>query len=179
MENHPDIERLLNNKEDADIAAHIDECAVCSQIAMDAELLSLTIGDLRKPFEVSDLREKEIKEGIAAQATEIRKTLFKTNTFVKTTAAAAVLLIASGFWFFKMDRSLEPHNDVAKTLTKSLAQDFNGDGQVNVIDSYLLAQSLKRGDTLEDRFDLNKDGQVSEADLALLRKNVVSVGGQK
>jgi hypothetical protein len=57
--------------------------------------------------------------------------------------------------------------------------DLNGDGQIDVLDSYQFARRLQHGDKLEPSLDLNGDGVVDAKDLEILTARVVQLGKQK
>ena len=86
--------------------------------------------------------------------------------------AAALALVAGGSaWWFLAGPAAEP---------EFAQEDLNRDGEVNIVDAYLLAQRIQRNERLSEQWDFNADGAIDQADVAALSRQAVSldVGGQ-
>ena len=56
-----------------------------------------------------------------------------------------------------------------------VGEDFNRDGRVDILDAFGLARQIESGATIEARWDINGDGQVSRADVQAIAVRAVSV----
>ena len=52
-------------------------------------------------------------------------------------------------------------------------EDLNHDGRVDILDAFALARTLKSGDSLDRRLDINGDGVVDERDVATIAAQAV------
>ena len=59
--------------------------------------------------------------------------------------------------------------------TTAMAEDLNGDGQVDMLDAFALARELQQGQTPRPQLDLNGDGVVDERDVQVLANRAVSL----
>jgi hypothetical protein len=84
-------------------------------------------------------------------------------------AAAAIVVAALVMWAPVESRKRDASRQV----------DLNGDGQVDILDSYQLARRLQQGEKLSSSLDLNGDGLVDAKDLEALTARVVQLGRDK
>ena len=164
MNEHPDIEELTAIELTSEVAAHLQSCNVCAQIHADVKLLEMDFKDLVQNANIPESVDEKIGQDISDRSTQIRKSLFRKNLITSLSAVAAVLILS-----FTLFTNIN-------TVKNQLA-DINGDGEVNVIDSMLLAQNIELPDP-DRKYDLNGDGAVNEKDLQMLRNAVVSLDGR-
>ena len=165
MNEHPDIEVLLNKGWSPEVQEHVEQCMICSDILRDSELLELSLGSLQKPVTISSKREQHISQMLMFESLQIRSELFKKKWNSRVFTAAAALLIIAGVFSLSIPK-LVP-----------MAADVNKDGQINVLDSFLLAKSLENQNKLAA--DINGDGVTDFQDLSLLRSQIVELGSPK
>lgn len=84
-------------------------------------------------------------------------------------AAAAIVAAAVVTWF--------PVGSGKRGLSQQA--DLNGDGQVDILDSYQLARRLQQGRKVEPALDLNGDGVVDAKDVEVLTTRIVQLGKEK
>jgi predicted anti-sigma-YlaC factor YlaD len=95
-------------------------------------------------------------------------------------AAAAVLALAVSGQLL-----LQPAREEVRTTDRAAGtqapqsalarEDVNGDGQVNIMDAFRLARTLKGGGAGRVKEDFNGDGRVNEIDVDLLARKVVAL----
>ena len=83
-------------------------------------------------------------------------------------AAAAVLALGiAGFFLYPTQNTSTPI---------VLKGDVNGDGQINIVDAYLLASQLDSGQVSRDEhYDFNADGLIDQADVNELNARIVAI----
>jgi len=163
MNEHPDIDELLVKELSGEVKSHLKDCDVCSQVHADIELLDIDLKDLNSKVEIPKTVDEKVYEDISYTSKTIRKSLFRRNLLASVSAIAAVLLLS-----ITVVTNLK--------ADKPLLADINGDGEVNVLDSLMLAQNID-SNTPNSKNDLNGDGQINSQDLQIVRDAVVSLDG--
>jgi predicted anti-sigma-YlaC factor YlaD len=135
------------------IAAHLEECARCRD---EVERLRSMAEHMRSP--VTDVP-AELEGAILSLASR-RLRLRRLRPVV---AVAASLLLALGLAFLVGTRG-GPAGDVDRS------------GSLDIVDSYLLALRLERGDELDSQWDVNSDGRVDLADVRYIARRSVALG---
>ena len=161
MSDHPDIEELLKLELTEEVNTHLNDCAVCSQIREDSSLLNIEMNDLNSSAKIPDKIDLLVKENIAVRSKEIKSKLFRRNLFAALSAAAAVIAVT----LFLFNRTQDISYETA---------DVNGDGEVNVLDSFMLAREMADG-TASGIGDMNENGRTDEEDLKMVRYAVVNL----
>ena len=164
MNEHPDIAELSADSLATAVSEHLQSCNVCSQIHADIKLLEGEFKDLNKRAEIPLAIDQKIYQDISERSKEIRKSIFRKNAFVSISAIAAVVILS--FAVFTNVKSVDP-----------IMADINRDGEVNVLDSLLLAQKIDKL-SFDKTSDLNNDGVLDSKDLKLVRSAVVSLDGR-
>lgn len=164
MNEHPDIAELSADSLAVAVSEHLQSCSVCSQIHADIKLLDGEFKDLKKKTEIPLLVDQKIYQEISERSKEIRKSLFRKNVFTSISAIAAVIILS--FAVFTNVKSVDP-----------VMADINKDGDVNVLDSLLLAQKIDKL-SFDKASDLNGDGVLDSKDLKLVRSAVVNLDGR-
>jgi hypothetical protein len=54
-------------------------------------------------------------------------------------------------------------------------EDLNRDGQIDILDAFVLARQVKQGDSPDKRLDLNGDGVIDEKDVATIAAHAVKL----
>lgn len=164
MNEHVDIEDLLKDPLTAEVQEHLRCCDLCLQIYEDIRLLNLDLKELNHKIEIPDSVDEQVYLEASNRSRDIRKTLFRKNILASVGAIAAVVICSFVLFF-----NLSPK--------QYLAADINGDGEINVLDSLVLAQKIDR-QSFNEEIDLNKDGQLNHEDLQILRTAVVNLDGR-
>lgn len=60
---------------------------------------------------------------------------------------------------------------------RSVREDFDGNGRIDVVDAYRLALALQRREQVPARFDLDGDGRVDRDDVRAIATRAVAVRG--
>lgn len=79
-------------------------------------------------------------------------------------AASIAILAGAGITFW--------HHPQRGTAVASVREDLNGDGHVDILDSFQLARQINAGSALPDA-DLNGDGRTDNADVDLIAQRAV------
>ncbi len=164
MNEHPDIAELSAIELSSAVSEHLQSCDVCSQIYADISLLELDLKDLGKKVEIPNYVDQKVHHEIAERSKAIRSSIFRKNLIASVSAIAAVLILS-----ITVVTNLKSE--------KPLLADINGDGEVNVLDSLVLAQKINKNET-DSKNDLNGDGQINVEDLQIVRSAVVSLEGR-
>lgn len=164
MNEHPDIAELLAKELSEAVAAHVQDCEVCRQVHADISLLELDLKDLGQKVEIPEFADRKVYQDISERSRLIRKRLFRKNLIASVSAIAAVLILS-----ITVVTNLKAE--------KPLLADINGDGEVNVLDSLMLAQKIDIKE-IDRRNDLNGDGQIDLEDLQIVQNAVVSLDGR-
>lgn len=162
MSDHPDIEKLLAEELTDEVKVHLDSCSVCSQIYEDSVTLNLQMTDLDSRVSIPKEIDLSVRENIKSRSKEIKKRLFRRNLVAALSAAAAVIAVTLILFNRTQNISYE-------------TADVNGDGEVNVLDSFLLARKMADG-TASGIGDMNENGVTDEEDLKMVRYAVVNLG---
>ncbi len=60
-------------------------------------------------------------------------------------------------------------------MVASVKEDVDGDGQVNILDAFLVARAVESGESLDPAWDMTGDGSVSMTDVDLIANAAVSL----
>jgi hypothetical protein len=90
-------------------------------------------------------------------------------------AAAAVLMIAVRV-FVPAFRSSAPPSQRPQLAQ---AADINRDGRVDILDAFIVARHISRGEALDPAWDINGDGVVDQKDVDLIAHLAVRADGGK
>lgn len=99
---------------------------------------------------------------------------------------AAVVAISAALWFSSDDHQRHPDQQSNKDVTSkqqssdplpALAGDINRDGQLNILDAYLLQRKIENAASLEAAWDLTRDGQVDASDVSAIAAQSVKLEG--
>ena len=164
MNEHPDIEELSSKELSTAVKEHVEDCDICSQILEDMKMLEIDLHDLNKKVDIPEYVDRNVALEITLRSEEIRRIIFRKNLLTSISAIAAVLILS-----FTLFTNL-------KTPQSQLA-DINGDGEINVLDSLVLAQNIDRQSS-DKKFDQNGDGLIDKEDLLIVRNAVVSLEGK-
>ncbi len=161
MQTHPDLEELFKTPQGSEVVSHLQSCDICRQIVEDAQLLAAELNELSYIAPISENVESQIRQNISLQAKAVRRQIFRKNLLVSLSAIAAILVLVIGVFNWQADSYIK-------------TADVNKDGEVNVLDSFLLAKKLANNEGL-DIGDLNHNGKISDEDLIILREQIVSL----
>ena len=164
MNEHPDIAELSVKELSGAVSEHLESCDVCAQIHADILLLDVDLRELNQKTAIPVSVDQKVYHDISVRIKAIRKSIFRKNLIASVSAIAAVLLLS-----ITVVTNLK--------VDKPLAADINGDGEVNVLDSLILAQQID-SDRSEIKNDLNDDGQINLEDLQIVQNAVVSLDGR-
>lgn len=164
MSEHPDIADLSVAELSDAVKAHLLGCDVCSQIYADTQLLTIDLKDLNAIADIPDSVNESVYADISTRSRQIRESIFKKKLLVTASAIAAVLILS-----FSIVVNIKSD--------KGLVADINGDGEVNVLDTLILAQKID-AKKVDQNNDLNGDGLIDSEDLQIVRNAVVSLDGR-
>ncbi|GEM_PF-1662271 len=154
----------------ADPAArdHVHACPACRSG------LSLLEGLAREFAEpaahpVPEAVDRAVRSQAHARARAIRARRTKVIRLARwaAAAAAAVLVVWGAHWL------AGPQPTASKALGP--AEDLDQSGGVDIVDAYLFARRLERGEPADPALDLNDDGAVDKGDVTELARRVVAV----
>ena len=97
----------------------------------------------------------------AAAAASLMLLLFLTLPGEKQTSPSAVAQTSAPSGIIALNQ--EPSSPTTKA-TKISPKDINKDGQVDILDAFTLASRIQTG-SIEEKWDINGDGQVNQADV--------------
>ena len=164
MNEHPDIADLSAKELSDAVSVHLESCDVCAQIHADIQLLDVDLKELNLKTVIPASVDQQVYAEIAERSKTIRKSIFRKNLIASVSAIAAVLILS-----ITVVTNLK--------VNKPLVADINGDGEVNVLDSLMLAQQID-SNQVELKNDLNDDGQINLEDVEIVQNAVVSLDGR-
>ncbi len=92
------------------------------------------------------------------------------QTVTSTAAAAALaMLVWLGPWQWNSAPAPSPHSAMA------MAHDFNRDGDLDIVDAFVLARHIRDGETPLAEWDVNHDGAVNSDDADAIAMAAVSL----
>ena len=181
MSQHPteiELESLRGGEGDASLRAHVDACADCqSQLEwltrLEAELsappptIAVPAGRDQAILELARARSRQL----AVEHTEVQRSRSLRRIFAwagPIAAAAGIALLVT-----------VPFTTRQEPAPAAMAGpgDFDGDGQVDVVDALLLARAVETGQALDAVWDLNGDARVDRADADRIVQSAVSLSG--
>ena len=139
------------------------------------------------PLNVSQTVENAILSDAAAHLSGIRKPNIKAKerqhfrwvAWSTGTIAAALLLFALLPQTIKEPASrsspmaLNDTSSMGEMEQTFLSSDVDQDGQVDILDAFALARSVKSGSSLANQWDQNGDGSTDQTDINLIAMNAV------
>jgi len=139
---------------DAERRAHLDGCARCRR---ELDTLVQMTGRIR-------LRSVAVPEEVDRAVLAAAARRLGRKPLVPALALAAALLVAVGLAIFLRDG--EP-------------ADVDGSGRIDIVDAYVLALRLERGEAVDERWDVTGDGKVDQSDVDEIARLSVAVGGSR
>jgi hypothetical protein len=106
---------------------------------------------------------------------------YAANHNAGTSRTYTVTGLANGTWYFAVTAvyatsESEYSNEIFKTIADPIVEvskcDINADGKINILDSQLLTNYIRKGGTISGG-DLNSDGKINKADLTILKRVIL------
>jgi hypothetical protein len=176
-DSHPDLLRIdavRAGEGSAEDRLHVRFCADCQRVLLDleetAESLRVVV---RAPFEVPDEVESRILWNARKQALTARRAQ-RGRLWRRAALPALGLAAAAGL---VLTLSLREQVPLARTARVVVQGDINGDGEINIVDAYVLALAIEGGRPQSVAADVNGDGVVDQSDVDTAARRAVSLGG--
>jgi len=126
---------------------------------------------------IPDSVDRAIAEAARRHLRRSPRKLWWVRWSVPATAAAAILLGVS-LWWFKAGAGLHTaHEGAPQATSVSLSQaDIDRSGQVNILDAFTLARHIEAKQPVERTWDLNGDGLIDHRDVDAAAQAAVRLG---
>jgi len=160
---HPDLAELdaLRTGEATDeLKGHVDGCERCRELLHALGGLAVELKRAARPPSPEIPAEIDARIRAMAHGRSRRAAYFGWPGLVA--AAASVLLAAGVLWGVRARRT-------------GLAMDIDGSGRVDIVDAYLLSRRLKSREDVPSSWDVDRDGEVGEADVSLVARRAVAL----
>jgi predicted anti-sigma-YlaC factor YlaD len=167
-----DLDAARTGEAGPEVLAHLEACEACRRRLRGLEELASMLAGVtssRTP-EIPEGRDRSIRDALRSETGRAgrRGRLVR----LLSGAAAAALLLAAGLWALgPFDAAPRPSDREERQLL-----DVDEDGRVDVIDAYLVARRLHRGETPPASWDVDGDGEVDDADVEAIAQAAVSLG---
>jgi hypothetical protein len=178
-DSHPnlaDLDALRTGEAGPEVRRHVDGCERCAallgELEADATIWAAALAP--EAAHVPEETEQRVIEAVYAEATRIRRTARRGGRLLRIAcAAAAVLLLGAGLSLFGERESLAPDRSAVSRL------DVDASGRVDIVDAYLVARRLRRGEEAPGRWDVNDDGTVDSGDVRTIARAAVTLDGSE
>jgi hypothetical protein len=133
------------------------------------------------PDEISESVDNVVLEHIRAKSQEIRRDRKVVHLFPRYKWAAAAVMgvlvcVVSFNLLYEKDKSAETIlSKQVSTVSAGLSKDIDGNGRIDIIDAYLLNNSLKNGSATSKQLDMNRDGLINNEDIDDIAYTAVSL----
>ena len=180
-EPHPDLaalDALRTGEAEPEVRSHVDRCERCAALLGELEADATAWAAALSPEapDVPGEADRRAIETVFAEATRIRGTSRRTGLLLRiATAAAAILLLGVGLSMFGDD--MDSAADRPPVAVSRL--DVDASGAVDIVDAYLVARRLRRGEDAPDRWDVNDDGAVDSGDVRTIARVAVDLYGSE
>ncbi len=171
---HPElleIELRRNDEAPARVQEHLEHCAECQAALASLENMAHNLRAADEAPAVSADTDRAMLEFIHRRAAEVQAAARPVRRFPRRLAwaAAAVVLCLAGLWAW--------HGSHAGRTSPVIAgrADINGDGAVDIIDAYLMAQRLEAREVPPEHWDFNRDGRIDREDVNTVAARAVQL----
>ena len=129
-------------------------------------------GLYRPPFEVPEARERRFLSVAAWRIASWRR-----QTAARVAAVAALMLGLLGLWWAFSDGARERRRGYGEQAQAvgDVVGDVDGDGQLDIVDAYLLSLHLEERQRLLSAEDLDADGALDRNDVDWIIRRAVAV----
>jgi predicted anti-sigma-YlaC factor YlaD len=150
---------------------HVQECEVCRGAVEEIDALAQALAAPLLPVAVPAAQDAALRALARETGRRIanarRRRWIGVGIGLAAAAVALVLLRGIG--------GGEPGAREPDTRTLAQRRDINRDGRVNIVDAYLVARSLERGQAVEPGWDVTGDRVVDRRDVDAIARAAVSI----
>ncbi len=171
---HPDwvdLDMVRTGEADDDVRRHVAGCAECAQRLEFLEGTGTALAVGKEEPSIRPQTDAAVMQMIDSRVDRIRRPVLQLRSVIW--AAAAIIVVGLAVWF----AAVPPWGGTrdAVVVNEGPREDVNGDGAVDILDAFLVAERLQAGPRAPLKWDMNSDGRVDQADVDWLAAKAVSL----